>query len=365
MPVVTPGPGKPQAPDGDLGHEQLPPLQPPQGPSNTEPTPTQGGRPNVPVDAPRPVVTIGSSILPVDPTTGVVLQPGVTLRPGAPPAVIDGTTFSIGSSGVVVADAKGTTTFAIPPTNPQAPVVTVGSSVLPIDSPDRVILRPGVTLKAGERPVNIDGTVMFIGPSGVVMIDGKGVTSTIPVPVVAVETPAITIGPSVLPFDPRGGLIIRAGQTLRPGDPAIAISGTTYSIGLDGVTIIDNTGTSTIPFPLSKEYITAGSQTYTMINGKLVMGPGLTLSGPGGKIIMAGTTVVLHSGSVEIASRSGTMMVPLKSKMHGSVTSNTGMTKDGVVGEARATESSKGGTERITSDISWRVVLVFVALLVS
>ncbi|KAF2833651.1 hypothetical protein CC86DRAFT_12730 [Ophiobolus disseminans] len=324
FPVVTPRPGGP-------------PLQAPQAPSNYLPDPTQSRSPAVSVDVPRPVVTIGSSVIPVDPSSGLVIRPGVTIKPGDPPTVIDGTTFSFGSTGVVVADGKGTTTFAVPAANPQVPVVTVGSSVFPIDSPGRVIIRPGVTLKAGERPVVIDGTIMYVGPSGVVMIDETGSASTIPIPAVAFETPAITIGPSVVPFDASGGLIVRAGQTLRPGDPAIAIGGTTYSIGLFGVTIIDNQGTSTIPFPMLKEYITVGAQTYTMINGNLVMGPGLTLSGPGGMIIMAGTTVMLKSESVEIVGKSGTSIVPLKSKIHGSLPSSGGLSRGGAIEQAKET----------------------------
>jgi hypothetical protein len=333
MPIVTARPGKPETPGEDHVHNQLPPLQQPQDPA---PTPTSGGSPNAPVDVPWPEVTIGSSVVPVDPSHGLVVKPGVTLMPGDPAAIVDGTTFSIGTSGVVVADGKSTTTFRIPPVISQQPVITIGSSVLPLDSPGQVIVRPGVTLRRDEPPVTIDGTTMSIGPSGVVMVNSKS-TSTMTVPAVNIETPAITIGPSVVPFDASGGLVIRAGQTLRPGDPPVAISGTTYSIGPSGVVVIDNRGTSTLMFPMSKEYIVVGSQTYTLMNGKLTMGAHLTLSGPGGMAIMAGTTVMLKSGSVEIVSGSGTSVIPIKSKLHGKPTETAGVTPSGSGQEAEAT----------------------------
>ncbi|KAF2027804.1 hypothetical protein EK21DRAFT_114440 [Setomelanomma holmii] len=313
MPVVTPGPGNPLRPENDRTQEQLPSLRSPEDPKNDDPMPTQGATPNNPGNLPLPSVTIGSSVMPVDPSTGLVIRPGVTVKPGDAPAVIDGTTFSVGASGVVIADGKGTTTFLIPSAIHQQPVITIGSSVLPINVPGQIIINPGVTLTPGQSPVTVGGTTMSLGPSGVVMVDTKG-TSTITVPAIATETPPVTIGPSVVPFDASGGLIIRAGQTLRPGDPPLAISGTTYSIGASGVVIVDHSGTSTIPFPMFKEYITVGSQTYTMVNGKLIMGNGLTLSGPGGMVIFARTTIMLKSGSVMVVSKEGTSVIPIKTK---------------------------------------------------
>ncbi|OAK95716.1 hypothetical protein IQ06DRAFT_352000 [Phaeosphaeriaceae sp. SRC1lsM3a] len=331
MPLVTTRPGRPQVPDRNPNQDQVPSLHPAQGPANEGPSPTRAEP-----DVPLPSITIGTSVIPVDPNTGVVIQPGVTLRPGDPPASFDGTTFSMGPSGVVIADGKGTTTFAVPSANPQPPLLTVGTSVLPLDTPGEVIIKPGVTLKPGQSAVTIDGTTMSIGASGVVMIDSKG-TVTMNVPPLGVATPAITAGPSILPFDATGGLVIRAGQTLRPGDPPIAISGTTYSIGPSGVVIIDSKGTSTLPFPVSKEYITVGSDTYTLMNGKLTVGPKLTLTGPGGMAILAGTTVMMKSGRVEVVIGKETSIVPMKSKGGDAAASITGV---GNVDEDQATKKS-------------------------
>jgi hypothetical protein len=363
MPVVTGRPASPGMPDNDRPHEQVPSVRPPQGPSNDEPFPTQVGRPNNPVDVPRPSVTIGSSVISVDPSNGLVIRPGVTLRSEDAPTIVDGTTFSFGRSGVVVADGKGTTTFSIPSANPQQPVITIGSSVLPINVPGQIIIKPGVTLKPGQPPVTVGGTTMSLGPSGVVMVDKKG-TSTIPIPAIATETPPITIGPSVVPFDATGGLIIRAGQTLRAGDPPIAISGTTYSIGASGIVIIDHSGTSTIPLPVSKEYITVGSHTYTMVNGNLIMGDRLTLSGPGGMVIFAGTTVMLKSGSVVVVSKEGTSVIPVKSKAGGSKAGEadvTGVEKDG---DVVLTATVKGSAVVLSVGFVWSSVLLLLALVI-
>ncbi|KAH8730264.1 hypothetical protein GQ44DRAFT_723701 [Phaeosphaeriaceae sp. PMI808] len=351
MPVITPRPGRPQKPnDDDRINDQMPSLQPPQGPVNGISTPTQGAEH---IDAPRPEVTIGTSVVPVDPLTGLVIKPGVTIKPGEAPSIVDGTTFSIGSSNIVLGNEKGTTTFAIPPAISKQPVITVGSSFLPIDSPGRVIIRPGVTLIRGEPAITIDGTTMSIGSSGVVIIDHRG-TSTVKVPAFNVATPAITIGPSVVPFDSSGGLIIRPGHTLRPGDPPVAIDGTTYNIGPSGVVIIDYKGTSTIPFPMSKEYITVGSQTFTLVNGKLIMGPQLTLSGPGGIMVMGSTTIILKSGKVEIISGSATSVIPIKSNLPEAKTSGGGL--------AQATTSSKKSAATLMISLDLRILITALLL---
>lgn len=357
LPVVTTRPGRPHGPDRNPSQDQVPPLQPAQGPANNGPSPTQAD-----TYVPLPSITIGSSVVPVDPTTGVVIQPGVTLRPGDPPTSVDGTTWSIGSSGVVIADRKGITTFTIPPANPQPPLITVGSSVLPLDTPGEVIIRPGVTLKPGQSAVTIDGTIMSIGPSGVVMVDSKGISTTMAVPPLSVATPPITVGPSILPFDASGNLVIRAGQTLRPGDPPIAIGGTTYSIGPSGVVIIDNKGTSTLPFPMSKQYITVGLDTYTLMNGKLTVGPKLTLTGAGGIAILGGTTVMMKSGRVEVVIGKETSVVPMKSK---GTEANAGITRDGNADEAQATKKSAANARYApwTSAMSFAVLMLIHTLL--
>ncbi|KAH7094359.1 hypothetical protein FB567DRAFT_1806 [Paraphoma chrysanthemicola] len=325
-PIVTPAiPGQPGGGGMPVVTGRPEKSVKPQKPSDDEPFPTQVGEPSISVGAPLPSVTIGSSVIPVDPSNGLIVRPGITLRPQDAPATVDGTTFSFGPSGVVVEDPRGRTTFSVPSAVPQQPVVTVGTSVFPINVPGQIIIKPGVTLKPGQPPVTVDGTTMSLGTSGVVMLSKDGST-TVPIPAISAETPPITVGPSVVPFDASGGLIIRAGQTLRPGDPPIAISGTTYSIGISGVTIIDHSGTKVLPLPVSKEYITIGSNTYTLVNGKLIMGERLTLSGPGGMVVFAGTTVILKSGSVVAVSKEGTSVIPVKSKADARKTDGAGVT---------------------------------------
>jgi hypothetical protein len=195
------------------------------------------------------------------------------------------------------------------------------------------------------------------------MVDKKG-TSTIPVPAIAAETPPITIGPSVVPFDATGGLIIRAGQTLRAGDSPIAISGTTYSIGASAIVIIDHSGTSTIPLPVSKEYITVGSHTYTMVNGKLIMGDRLTLSGAGGMVIFAGTTIMLKSGSVVVVSKEGTSVVPVKSKAGGSKADEANVTEVEKDGDVVPTAKAEASAASLSVGFVWSLVLLFLALVI-
>ncbi|CAO2658510.1 Nn.00g062330.m01.CDS01 [Neocucurbitaria sp. VM-36] len=253
VPVATARPGSPE-PIGDDQERPSSPSTQLQEPNGNAPTPTGGGKPNAPVFQPTPVITIGPSVIAVDPTGGLIIKPGTTLRIGDPPVIMDGTAVSVGPSGIVVVDAKGTSTIPTPDTVINGgQLLAVGSSIMSIDPSGALVINSGFTLHNGDLPVSIDGTTISVGPSGVVLIDAKG-TSTIPNP-----------NSNSLPSNP----------------------------------------------PL---LITVGTSTYTVLNNELIMGPRLTLSISGAAAILAGTTVSIASDGVVVVSSLKTSIIPIESK---------------------------------------------------
>jgi hypothetical protein len=361
IPVATPSPGKPQSPDSGQTSDQSPGAQPSQGLPGNKPNPTQDLQPNVPTPVSQAVVTIGPTTIPIDSSGGLIIEPGVTLRPGDPPTAIDGTTISVGSSGAVIVDSKGTSTIAISAGNSPPRAITVGSSVLPVDPSGGLVIKPGTTLKAGDPPVTIGSTTISLGPSGVVMVDAKA-TLTVPMPVAQNPHAVITMGSALIPMDSAGGLVIGPGRTLHLSDPPVVIDGVTYSIGVSGLVVIGAQGTSTIAIPTESQLITVGSSTYTLVNGQLVLGAKLTLSGPGGMAIMAGTTVLLKSGSVVVMSGGSTSMIPINSKLYATRTNAAGVKETGSPDGKGATSPKKKSAAAATTLPDYMQYLVLSAL---
>ncbi|KAJ4365014.1 hypothetical protein N0V83_008630 [Neocucurbitaria cava] len=281
VPVATSKPGSPRPADPDHPQPDKPSVLP-QEPKGSGPTPTDTGRPHIPVIQPMPMVTIGPSIIPVNPTGGLIIQPGLTLRIGDPPMTIDGTTISVGPSGVVMVHSKTTQTIPVPDaaTAGGGQHLTVGSSVLSIDPSGDLVIKTGLTLRIGDAPVTIDGTIISVGTSGVLLADAKG-TSTLAFP-------------DLLPHSSQS--------------------------------------TTSPPF-----LVTVGPAIYTVVNNELVLGPSLTLSVSGAAAILAGTTVSMASEGVVLVSSSRTSVIPIESK--GVEVGNQHEDVSGSEGEAKETGS--------------------------
>lgn len=246
VPGPTPRPGNPNPP------EHVSPDQPDwqslrsQEPPRNRPAPTNAGQPNVPVNSPAPVVTIGPSVIPIGPSGGLVINPGLTISNGGPAATLEGTTVSVGPSGIVFIDPTGASTIPIPadiPSGQQA--ITVGPSIMPMDPSGGLVLRPGTTLRLGDPATTIDGTVISIVSAGVVLSGSNGV-STVPIPVPQASAgQLITVGSSVYTLL-NGELILGPKITISRSGAAVIISGTTVTMASEGVLIISASSTSTV-----------------------------------------------------------------------------------------------------------------------
>lgn len=306
VPVATSKPGSPRPVDPDH-HQPDKPSAPPQDPNGSGPTSTNTGRLDVPVIQPMPVVTIGPSIIPVDPTGGLIIEPGLTLRIGDPPVTIDGTTISVGPSGVVLVHSKGTQTIAVPDaaTAGGGQHLTVGSSLLSINPSGDLVIKTGLTLKIGDAPVTIDGTIISVGTPGVLLADAKG-TST-----------------------------------------------------LAFANLLPHISQSTVSPPL---LVIVGPVIYIVVNNELVLGSSSTLSVSGAAAILAGTTVLMASEGVVLVSSSRTSVIPVESK--GAEVGNQDEVVSGSEGEAKETGSVASGAAAVaTRRVMQLQVLMLVCML--
>lgn len=236
-PTLTPG-------NLDAGHN--PPTSRPPAPPDNTPTRTDIPRPHEPVDVPAPVITVGPSIIPIDPSGGLIIQPGLTLTDGDPPMIIDGTELSLGPSAIFITDATGTSTIPVPPvSNSHNEFITIGRSVFSIDTSGALVIEPGLTLKTGAPPVTIDSTVISVGHFGIILVDSKG-TSTISIPGVAKTGQLIAIGSATYTVV-SGNLILGDKLTLSMSEAAAILSGTTISVGSQGIMIVSSSRTAIIP----------------------------------------------------------------------------------------------------------------------
>ena len=273
----------------------------------TPPSPGQSGIDGMPTPTSRPedqgphIVTIGSSVMSMDPTGGLVLQPGTTLKNGDVPVTMDGTAISIGPSEVVIGTGQEASTIPIINPSPgMAQIIVVGQKTLSLDPSGAMAINPGSSLKIGDAPAVLDGTTISIGSSGILVADAKG-TSTIPIPM-----------PSNAPPPPP---------------------------------------------PANQHIVTIGSNTYTETNGQLTLAPGLTLSVSGAAAVISGTTVSLESDAIVIASASSTSKISITT----TATAQTGVSPSSSVrstGKPTATSLRHSGADDVKRGWHWAAACV-------
>lgn len=189
-----------------------------------------------------PQVTVGPTLIPVAPNgEGLVLSPGITISKGGPTAVIDGTTISYGSAYITLQSPSGASSIAIQPGSKPSNVV-VGSRTFSVDSTGALVA-PGITLRPDSPATTLpSGAIVSVGPAGVTIMDpSSGSIKYIPFSALA-STTMLRIGAQYFALDANGNLVLANGQTLHPGDPAVTIGGTVVSVGTAGVVLDDSKG---------------------------------------------------------------------------------------------------------------------------
>ncbi|KAF2690678.1 hypothetical protein K458DRAFT_482892 [Lentithecium fluviatile CBS 122367] len=349
----NPNPSDPQDPPSNSNPN-------PSNPTNKNPNPAPGQNPapnpnpnptspanNSPGNPSPPVITLGPSIVPINPTGGIVINPGTTLSSGGAPLVISSTTFSIGNGGLTI--ISPTTSTQIPFSNSPVTVpMGPGGAPLTIDPAGTIVLG-GTTLQPGGPAVTVDGSTLSIGPSGIVVVGPSGTTSTIPLPAGDPSSPQIlTIGSSTFTVL-AGDVTLAPGTTLHFGDPAVTISGITYSIGPSGLVVGSPAGTSTIPIDMATQVLTLGDHTFTVYDGELVLGPGTTIGVGDPAVTVDGTTYSVGPSGVVVLSSGGGTTVPV---------TGTGTSGGGGSGGPSATGAVEGAAGRVRWRWRWGIGVV-------
>ncbi|KAF2471186.1 uncharacterized protein BDR25DRAFT_313811 [Lindgomyces ingoldianus] len=251
---------------GRAGHR---PGKPEHGDPEDSPRPSgTAGIQNSPTTPIAPVVTIGPTILPLDPNGGgLIIDPGTTIQKGGTAVTISGTTISIGDRSVTLRSPAGVTSIPIGSAGSSAHI-TVGFQELNFDSAGN-LLAVGVTLKQGDPAITIAGSVVSMGVSGILITNpGTGVIKSISLSSLQ-GMQVINVGDQALTIDPAGNLVLHDGKTLHIGDPAITISGTVISIGTAGVVVTGPTGSTSYidKVGLGNEYGAGGISVASSLSG--------------------------------------------------------------------------------------------------
>jgi hypothetical protein len=228
------------------------------GDENNDPSRTQ--IPNDPSNpgtpAQPPVITIGPSIIPIDPTGGVVVVPGITLSVGGPGTVISSTTLSMGSSGLVVISPATSTNIEFPavPTAITIPGLTDPITLQPKgEGSGDVVIAPGTTLSLGGPGIVLGGKTFSVAATGLVII-APATSTEIPLlsqgQLLSLTLPGLGLnGPQILTVDAQGRLVMKGGKTLHAGDAPITIDGTTISVGASEIVVVHGTVTEKYAIP--------------------------------------------------------------------------------------------------------------------
>ncbi|OAL49795.1 hypothetical protein IQ07DRAFT_680206 [Pyrenochaeta sp. DS3sAY3a] len=199
------------------------------------------------------------------------------------------------------------------PPNPDRPSVTIGDTVLPVNTPNPTQNEPNQPNEQSQpTPIVVIGTETFypgetktingipvVAPTdgGTTRLVVDGTTITVP-PAGPTGAPVLTVGSNTVTANSQGQYIIGT-QTLNPGGSAITVDGTTYSLGPSGTAIVVNGVTSTLansgPVTVAPELTINGkSYSATVRDGttEYVLGEGTTLK-PGEAVTISGTTYSL------------------------------------------------------------------------
>ncbi|KAF2435171.1 hypothetical protein EJ08DRAFT_693060 [Tothia fuscella] len=225
------------------------------------------------------------------------------------PAHGDSNTGNHGNAGAIVnpGDPPSTTPIAIGifHNHPIAPALTGGG-----------IIVASQTLNHLTPTITVDNTILSLDPSGNILAGTKTIAAVKEI-ANALSTTAIVIGTfhnNLITPAPTGGGVIIASQTLNHLTPTITVDNTIISLDPSGNVLAD---TKTIA--RAEEIASAASQTTNHVQRGAVItlgGQVMTIadSGPGGKFVINGVTLVpggsavTISGSVISAAREGVIV---------------------------------------------------------
>jgi len=165
-----------------------------------------------------------------------------------------------------------------------APTIVVGDATIVVNSASQYIVG-SQTLSPGGSAVVISDSTYSLPASGNSMVVNGRTTLIAGGQLQLTAAPSIVVDGSTITADAASQYVLGS-QTLSPNDPAITVSGNTYSLGPSGAALVVNGQTSaTQTLSTASSDATTGSRTDYVLDGK-------TLS-PGSSVEISGTTYSL------------------------------------------------------------------------
>lgn len=220
---------------------------------------------------------------PIIPYSSEIVTLGHTITQGAPAVTISGTAISLGSTGLAI----GSKTISIPFSASRAVFTIAGQVITPLANG---VVIAGQTISQGAPAITALGTVISLGPSGLVLG-----SSTIPLPTQGPSSTTFVLGGQT--FTANGAAIAIGGTTLTEGAPAATISGTPISLGPSGV--IYGSSTYALPTSLPSSVLIINGEIFT-INPTGVRVSGSTLTVGGSAITIDGTRMSLGTAGLVV-----------------------------------------------------------------
>lgn len=185
---------------------------------------------------PQPIIIGGQTLTAQSDRSDYIID-DQTLTPGRT-ITVSGTPIYLAPSASEV--VVGSQTIKLQPLTPYSHPIIIGGQPLTYQSDRSGYIINGQTLQPGSQAVTIAGTPVILAPSLSVLIVGG--SSTIPL---ITALPTLTIaGKTIVPNSASEYII--DGQTLKPGSPAITVSGTVISLAPSASALVVG-GTKTIP----------------------------------------------------------------------------------------------------------------------
>ena len=246
---------------------------------------------------PATVATLPSQITvneePISLASDSIIVDGTTLKPGDPSITIHGQAVSLGASEVAVGGVTASLALAAAIATRESSYTTLNGEAMTLGAGEIAI--KGKTLKPSDRPISIDGKLISLGSSNIVV---GSITASLTLSGAATEAPPSFITVNGETVAVKGSNVVVKGSTLNAGDTGITIDGKTVSLGSSGL-VVDGI-TEAIRFPDSAaktsgvSYITFGGETVAVGAGSVVI-DGATLTPGGPALNLDGTTMSLGS----------------------------------------------------------------------
>ena len=270
--------------------------------------PEAGGSPT-PLPPPQSVFTINTQTFTANPTGFMINNAAIT--PGGMPHIIDGTSISLGQSGILAIGGSTISLTGPPSTSLAAEAFTIAGQIF-TPSPSAFSIA-GTTISANGPAVTVSGTIISLARDGVLQIGSS--TFSLPGPSDTPPDKLYTVAGQT--FTPNPSAFLIAGTTISAGGPAATINGTLISLQPSGTLVIGSSTISlSIPFQSPSDITIDGFD--VKAHASYIMVDGITLSAAAHGITVSGEVISMENGGKTLDIGTGHFVLPTQGPGNGS-----------------------------------------------